>query len=143
VTNTSTASTPTGVRAARTALAILAAAAASVVVVAVIAAIAHAAGARHDFKPLTPGSYLPLTVLGVAVGGIGWQMVHRRAARPVAMLRWLVPGVIVVSLVPDLAVGISGSQPGTTWGAVAALMVMHLAVASIAVPAFQRLMPAA
>jgi hypothetical protein len=126
----------------RTALAVLVAVIGSTIAVAVIAVLARGAGASHAFKPLTPSAYLPLTTIGVVAGGIGWHVVRRRTSRPAATLRWLVPAVVLVSLVPDIGVGVSSGQPGTSWGAVAALMVMHVAVAAIAVAVFQRAMPA-
>jgi len=107
----------------------------------VIALIARAAGASHDFKPLWPSSYLPLTVLGVLAGAIGWQIIRRRATRPAAVLRWLVPTVVVLSFIPDIAVGAAGGSPGVSWGAVSALMLMHLTVAAVAVAVYRRLMP--
>lgn len=127
--------------AARAAPAVLLAAVASAIVVAAIAVIAHAAGVRHDFKPLTPSSFLPLTILGVLAGGIGWHIVRRRAAQPAAVLRRLVPTVVILSLVPDVALGMSGGQAGTTWGGVAALICMHFAVAATAVLIFRRVLP--
>jgi hypothetical protein len=105
-----------------------------------IALIARAVGASHDFKPLWPSSYLPLTVLGVLAGAVGWQIVRRRATRPAAVLRWLVPAVVALSLIPDIAVG-AGSSPGVSWGAVSALMLMHLTVAATAVVVYRRFMP--
>ena len=108
-----------------------------------IALIARAAGASHDFKPLWPSSYLPLTVLGVLAGAIGWQIIRRRAARPASVLRWLVPAAVAVSLIPDIAVGAAGTSPGVSWGAVSALMLMHLAVAAAAVTVYRWLMPVA
>jgi hypothetical protein len=141
MTSTPTITTNQDGSAARTALAVLLAAAASAIAVAVIAAIAHAAGVRHDFKPLTPGSFLPLTVLGVLAGGVGWHSVRRRAAQPATVLRRLVPAVVILSLVPDIALGIGGGQPGTTWVGVAALICMHIAVATTAVLIFRRAMP--
>jgi hypothetical protein len=107
----------------------------------VIALIARGAGVSHGFDPLWPSSYLPLTVLGVLAGAVGWQIVRRRAGDPAAVLRWLVPAVVVLSLIPDIAVGAGHSKADTTWGGVAALMLMHVAVAAAAVPAYQRLMP--
>jgi len=108
---------------------------------AAIALIARAAGASHDFKPLTPSSYVPLTVLGVLAGAIGWQIIRRRATRPTTVLRWLVPAAVALSLIPDIAVGAAGSSPGVSWGAVSALMLMHLTVAAVAVTVYRRLMP--
>ncbi|WP_030437475.1 DUF6069 family protein [Actinoplanes subtropicus] len=106
-----------------------------------IALIARAAGASHDFRPLWPSSYLPVTVLGVLAGAIGWQIIRRRAARPAAVLRWLVPAAVALSLVPDIADGAAGSSPGVSWDAVSALMLMHLALASIAVTVYRWLLP--
>ena len=123
------------------ALSTLVGAAAAGLTTTVIALIARAVGASHDFKPLWPSSYLPLSVLGVLAGAIGWQIIRRRASRPAAVLRWLVPAAVALSLIPDIAVGAAGSSPGVSWGAVSALMLMHLAVASVAVTFYRRLMP--
>lgn len=123
------------------AFATLVGAAGAGIATAVIALIARAAGASEDFQPLWPSAYLPLTVIGVLAGAIGWQIVRRRAKDPAALLRWLVPTVVVVSLVPDVALGFSDSYPGVSWGAVAALILMHLAVAAVAVPVYRRFMP--
>jgi len=108
---------------------------------AAIALTARAAGASDDFQPLWPSAYLPLTVLGVLAGAIGWQIVRRRAKNPAAVLRWLAPAVVALSLIPDVAIGIANSDPGVSWGGVAALMLMHLATAAVAVPVYRRFMP--
>ncbi len=123
------------------ALATLLAATAAGVANTVIAVLARAAGASEDFAPLWPSAYLPLTVLGVVAGAAGWQVVRQRADDPAAVLRRLVPAVIALSLIPDLVVGVLGSSPGVSWAAVTALMLMHLAVAAVAVPVYRRLMP--
>jgi hypothetical protein len=107
----------------------------------VIALLARAAGASNDYRPLWPSVYLPLTVLGVLAGAIGWQVVRRKAGDPAAVLRWLVPTVVALSLIPDIATGLVHSEPGISWGAVAALMLMHLAVAAVAVPVYRRTLP--
>ncbi len=139
------ASTPARSSAGRTAgtLALAAAVAAvgSAIADAVIALVARGAGVSHGFDPLWPSSYLPLTFLGVLAGAIGWQIVRQRAGNPAALLRRLAPTVVILSFIPDIAVGITKSQPDTTWGGVAALMLMHVAVAAVAVPVYQRLMP--
>lgn len=123
------------------ALAVLVAAAGAGLATTVIALIARAAGASDDFLPLSPSAYLPLTVLGVLAGAVGWQIVRRRAKDPAALLRWLAPTVVAVSLIPDIAVGFSDSYPGVSWGGVAALILMHLAVAAVAVPVYRRFLP--
>ncbi|WP_430379356.1 DUF6069 family protein [Streptomyces sp. B1-3] len=108
---------------------------------AVVAAIAHAAGASHDFKPLQLSAYAPLTVIGVLAGAAGWAIVRARSARPSPLLKVLVVVVVILSLIPDIMVGVSDSRPGTSWGAVVALMVMHVVVAAVAVPAYHPLLP--
>jgi hypothetical protein len=113
----------------------------AVVLNAVVAAAAHAAGASHDFKALQLSAFAPLTVFGVLIAAAAWAVIRARSARPSQLLRTLVPAVVIVSLVPDLMVGITDSQVGTSWGAVVALMVMHVVVAAVAVPAYQRLLP--
>jgi hypothetical protein len=107
----------------------------------VVAQVALAAGASEDFQPLTVGAYGSFTVVGVIAGLIGWLLV-RRAANAAATLRWLVPTVLVLSLVPDVMVGFS-DRAGVSWGAVAALMVMHVVVTVAAVATFSRALPVA
>lgn len=77
-----------------------------------------------------------LTVVGVLVGAVGWS-VERAAARPRAVLRWLVPVTLTVLFVPDILLGLGG-QP---WSTVVTLMVMHVAVAAVAVAAYLRALP--
>jgi hypothetical protein len=48
---------------------------------------------------------------------------------------------IVVSFIPDIAVGIGKTVPYTTWGGVAALMVMHVVVAGAGVASYHRFLP--
>lgn len=128
-------------RTALTAIAATAAAAVAIGLNLVIATVARAAGASHQFKPLDLSSYSALTVIGVGAGAIGWTLVAARASRPRETLRVLVPVVVVLSLVPDAVLGVSKTQAHTTWGAVAALVIMHLAVAATAVFAFNRALP--
>ena len=129
-------------RAVVTAIAV--AAIASMVVNAVIAAIARGPlDVSSDFQPLQPATYLTWTLIGTVVGGLVWRAVTRRSAHPAGLLRWLVPVVVVVSLVPDLLVYLGDSMTGVSGTAVWALVVMHLATAAISVPVFQRFMPAA
>ena len=104
-----------------------------------VAQLALAAGASEDFQPLTVGAYGFLTIVGVVAGLIGWLLV-RRTRNASATLRWLVPTVLVLSLVPDVLLGFS-DRPGVSWGAVLALMLMHVVVTVVAVATFSRLMP--
>ncbi|MFJ9100924.1 hypothetical protein ACIRJM_20945 [Streptomyces sp. NPDC102405] len=70
-----------------------------------------------------------------------WAIIRARSARPARLLRTLVPAVLIVSLIPDVMVGVADSRPGTSWGAVIDLMVMHVAVTAVAVPAYLRFLP--
>jgi hypothetical protein len=106
----------------------------------VIAAIAHGAGVSHAFSPLDPGAYIALIVLGVLGGAVGWQVVRAKADRPAQLLRNLVPVVLILSFIPDIAIGVSGSDHAT-WGGVIALMSAHVVVAAAAVTSFVTLLP--
>ena len=119
---------------------------ASLVVELVIAAIAHAAGAYSDFHPLTFGGLIGPTVVGLVVAVVVWELVRRRAGDPVAVMRRLAPIVVVLSWVPDIALGATHREAAshvahTTWGEVAALMAMHLFVAAIGLGLFSQLLP--
>jgi hypothetical protein len=101
----------------------------------VVATIAVNAGAER-FPPLTLPVYGGFTVLGLLAGWAGWRLVQRRAARPSAVLRVLVPVVVLLSFVPDVALLTQRFIPGTTTAGVLALMTMHLVVATVGVTAF-------
>ena len=137
--NAPTTATKTSIGAGKIALAGIVAAVVALVANTVVAQVALAAGASDDFTPLTPGAYGFFTVIGVVAGLVGWLVVRRRD-NAAATLRWLVPTVLVVSLVPDVMVGFS-DRAGVSWGAVAALMVMHVVVTVAAVATFSRLLP--
>ena len=127
-----------------TGLALPSAVVAAVVVAAlgttVIAGIAHGAGVSHSFSPLQPGAYVGLIVLGVLGGGIGWQLIRAKATEPARLLRTLVPVVLILSFIPDVAIGISGSDHAT-WGGVIALIAAHVVVAAAAVTSFATFLP--
>jgi hypothetical protein len=108
---------------------------------AVVAAIAHGAGASHAFRPLQPATYGGLTVVGILAGAVGWALIRVRSSSPRRLLRTLVPAVLVLSFIPDVLVAASASMPGTSWGAVAALMGMHVLVAAVAIPVYVRVLP--
>jgi len=91
-----------------------------------------------DFAPLDPGSFIFLTAVGVILGAVGWAVVNRASKNPEALLRRLVPAVVVVSFVPDFFLFGDGGVVG-----VAALLLMHVTVAAIGVLAYGRVMPPA
>jgi hypothetical protein len=121
-------------------LAVVAAVVVGALATTAIAAVAHGAGVSHAFSPLRPGAYIALIVLGVLGGAVGWQIVRSRAARPARLLRTLVPVVVILSFIPDLAIGITGSDHAT-WGGVIALMAAHVVVATAAVTSFATFLP--
>jgi len=125
----------------RIATGVTVAAVAAVAANTLIALLAVAAGASADFRPLQPGTYIGLTVVGVLAGAAGWAGVRRWSRRPAGVLRPLVPAAVLVSLLPDVALLRTDLQPHTSGLAVAALMAMHVATAAVAVPAFARALP--
>jgi hypothetical protein len=87
---------------------------------------------------LAPQAYVFLTTVGVVLAAVAWALIRRKAARPNAVLRKLVPIVVAVSLLPDLLLfGIPGASPI----GVVALMLMHVVVAAVAVPIFRKVLP--
>lgn len=109
----------------------------AIIVNAIVSLVAQALGADPAvFRGLVPGAYILFTVVGVLIGAIGWHIIRTRAARPSALLRWLVPTVVVVSLIPNVLVGIS-----VGWLGASALGLMHIVVAAVAVPVYRRFLP--
>ncbi len=133
----STTSAPTVPTARAIASATVVAGLLSIIANTVISQLAQAAGADPVAVPgLTVPAYVLFTVVGVLVGAIGWNVIRKRAARPSTLLRWLVPAVVAISLVPNVLVGFVVGALGA-----AALGLMHIAVAVIAVPVYHRFMP--
>jgi uncharacterized protein DUF6069 len=94
------------------------------------------------FQPLTLPVYGFLTVVGALVGAVGWHLIATRARHATRLLGWLVPTLLVLSLIPDLMLlADKSAQPGTTTAGVIALMLMHFGVAAAAVPAYRKFIP--
>ena len=94
-----------------------------------------------SFEPLLAASFGPATAAGVVTGAIGWRLIvahHHHAAK---LLQWLTPTVLAVSLIPDVMLLVSDSEPGITVGRVVALMLMHLAIGAVSVPLYRTFMP--
>ncbi|WP_133917571.1 DUF6069 family protein [Streptomyces sp. NBC_00582] len=103
---------------------------------AVLALAALALGAPDDFQPLEPGSYIFLTAVGTVAGALGWAVVRKVSKDPAALVRRLVPILVVVSFVPDFLLFGAGGVIG-----VVALLLMHVVVATVAVFAYRTVMP--
>ena len=118
--------------------------AAAAVVNVVISAVARGPfAARDDFAPLTPGPIILWTILGAIIGAAGWRLIVNRRTDSRVLLAKLVPTVLVLSLIPDVALLATDSMPGQTTAGVLALMVMHVLTAAAVVIAFRRSMPPA
>ncbi|MFJ2240390.1 DUF6069 family protein [Streptomyces sp. NPDC087859] len=114
---------------------------AAIIFDALIALVSRAAGASDDFEPLQPGPYVTFTVLGILVGAAGWAVIRRRSAQPRTLVYWLVPAVVVISLVPDLLMFVSDYIPHADAAGIIGLVLMHVAVAAVAVAAYHRALP--
>ncbi len=115
--------------------------AAAVVNVAISAIARGPFDASDEFAPLTPGPIVMWTILGAVIGAAGWRLFVNRSARSRALLTQLVPTVLVLSFLPDLALLATDALPGQTTAGVLALMVMHVATAAVVVTAYLRTMP--
>ncbi len=94
-----------------------------------------------EFQQLTLPVYGFLTVVGAIIGAVVWHLIVARSRNASGVLRVLVPTVVVLSLIPDVMLLVSESQPGTTTAGVLALMLMHVGTAVAAVPAYRRFIP--
>lgn len=114
---------------------------AAVISVAVNALIALVAGkfvpAGAERMGLAFAEYAPATVLGIALGTLGWYLVRRFAGNPRRVLRVLVPVVVVLSWIPDLGILAGGATVVNSL----ALILMHTVVAAATVPVLSRVMP--
>lgn len=126
----------TGARAV--ALAVVANLVVSTVVAWLIGRLAIAFGAPAATMQYQVPVLAVVILIASVVGAVGWTIVRRRAANPRSLIRVLAPVVLVVSLVPDVLLGVGGAA---TWAAVGGLMVMHVVVAAITVAVFSRLLP--
>jgi len=114
----------------------------SIALATAIAALVRAvATIPSDFAAFKPASYIGLIVVGVVAGAVGWLAVRRRAANSPGVMRLLVPAVVALSFIPDVLLGVTKFEAGTTWAGVGGLMAMHLVVAVCAVAAFSRFLP--
>jgi hypothetical protein len=120
----------------RSTLILLAVIACAVGVNALVATIARHSGASTTFPPLTFPVFGVFSALGVIAGWFGWQLVRSRSSRPRSVLMVLVPAVVLLSFIPDVALLALKFIPGTNGPAVAALMVMHIVVAALAIPGY-------
>jgi hypothetical protein len=121
-----TAATPASTTALRLGVAALAALATNTG----IALVASALDDGGIGMGLAPVAFLPLTILGVVLGALGWTLIARRAPKA---LRVVVPAVLVLTWIPDLLLLTAGATAANVVG----LMLMHLVVATAVVTALR------
>ncbi|GGM76840.1 hypothetical protein GCM10011609_10980 [Lentzea pudingi] len=114
---------------------------AAVISIAVNALIALVAGRfipdGTERMGLAVAEYAPATVIGIALGTLGWYLVRRFARDPRRVLRVLVPVVVVLSWIPDLGILAGGASLVNSL----ALIAMHTVVAAATVPVLARVLP--
>ena len=95
----------------------------------------------QQFTPLTPPALSFFIVVGLLAGAIGWTLI--RARFMIQQQRSFVSSrpCSVLSLIPDVLVGVAGSMRGVSWGAVAALTIAHLIVTVCGVAAYRLVLP--
>jgi hypothetical protein len=107
---------------------------------AIVAFAGLAAGADPALPGLTPAAFITFTVAGILIGAIGWALIRRtRAAKRI--LAVLVPVVLALSLIPDIAIAGTGTSAATTAGIT--LGVMHLVTVAVAIPVYRTFLPLA
>lgn len=105
---------------------------------ALVALCAVLLGVASDSTPFAPIAYISLTVVAAVAGAFGWNLINTRTRRPRQILAWLVPTVFVLSVVPDILLGVMAA-----WSVplVLAAMTMHVVTTAIAVGVFSWRMP--
>lgn len=131
----------TASRARSAALSVLLAALASAAGAAALGLAASLLGATPGFPPIQPVIAAPFAVAGTLAAIGGWALIVRVVRRSAAVLRVLVPVLLVLSWTPDVVLLATGFVPGATPVAVVALMLMHLVAAGAAVVAGRRIAP--
>jgi hypothetical protein len=85
------------------------------------------------FTPLQPGSVAFMTILGVLLAAGFLRLLAARADRPAETFRRIVPVALVLSLVPDIGIWVTGAYQGAAEAqTVLPLMSMHVVAAAAA-----------
>jgi Family of unknown function (DUF6069) len=91
------------------------------------------------FMPLTFAVPIVFTLIGVLGAVIVYAVIGRFARQPIQLFRRVALVTLVVSLIPDILMLITGFNPGTTLANVVVLMLMHVVAWAIAVGMLTRL----
>jgi len=123
---------------ARVALATIVSIAGSLLVDALIVVIAEAlVPSTKGYVHFQFSDYAKLTIVGVIIACVAWPITTRITSQPRWMFFWMAVAVTLVLWLPDVYILVKG-QPAK---AVAALFVMHLAIAVVTYNALVRLAP--
>lgn len=106
---------------------------AAVVVNVVIRTVAVAALGLSGFMPLSIGPTVAFTVIGVFGAVVVFALVARYARDPIRLFRRVAFVVLLLSLIPDLSLLVTGAIPGTTVAGVLTLMAEHVATWAVTV----------
>jgi hypothetical protein len=128
---------PQSTSAARVAVGLAAAAVVALIGNTLIALAVSAMNPGGVVKGLTFMEFGSLTVAGVLIGAAGWAIVRRASRRPRAVLRVLVPVVVVLTFGADIGLMFGGTTLLNALG----LMLMHVVVAAATVFALARVLP--
>jgi Family of unknown function (DUF6069) len=90
-------------------------------------------GIGTEFPPLGWGPPIIFTIMGVLGAIIVFAIIARFAKRPIRLFRIIGLVVLVLSLLPDIGLLNANAMPGTSLGAVIALMLMHVAAGAITI----------
>ncbi len=106
---------------------------------AIVAFAGLSAGADPALPGLTPPAFITLSVIGVLGGAIGWTVVSRtRTAK--RNLTVLVPGVLGLSLIPNVLLAVTAGTAAVVTAAVT-LGIMHVVTVVVAVPVYREFLP--
>ena len=92
-----------------------------------------------QFPPFMPPITATFTVIGVLGAVIAYAIIGRAARSPIRLFRRVALIALLVSLIPDVLVAITGSPPGATVANAIVLMLMHTAAWAISVGMLTRL----
>lgn len=90
------------------------------------------------FIPLQPEGVISFTVVGAVGAVIVFALLVRWAKHPIRLFQRIAVTVLLVSLIPDLLLPFLQLFPGTTFPEVMALLLMHVATASICLGTLSR-----
>jgi hypothetical protein len=90
-------------------------------------------GVAPDFPALTKEAVAAFTTVGVLLAVVVFAVVARFARRPISLYRWIAIIALVLSFIPDLALGVLPGPVPVGAREVALLMTTHVIAAAITI----------